>query len=571
MPDAAWDVLFGAAGAKRPKSKQIYAFSSRGGELDKPDGLTPGVAWSTVPPYLARAVKNGTSMAAPQAAGVMALLISGALAESRPWTPGLLKRALRESARPIAGYSSLEQGAGVINVPAAWEVLARKRDASALAVAGWKVATPVPGRPGTTAPVSFWRVGGYVGESISFKVEPRFYGDVSEAEVGRHFETFALQSDVGWLKTRGTVGMRGNAPVEIVVAVDGVRFDRSGHYVGRVRAVSNGLTAFELVVVVVVPETFRGEWSRVFNGKLDAGDVGRVLVEVPPGATGLHAQLTVEGYGNVWLVPFSPEGHHVEAFEHRASSEESLVGNVALEGAKLLPGTWELTMLAPLGNRATSKYQLTVWFTALSAPSKVSAETRSDGRFGASLELTNGMSDPFIGRVDAVVDAFERTRTLTGKGERVKASFALAAEAAGAELELEVAASVWDRMSDIAVNIIDARGKVVTQGAFGQRNTTVSFDGVAGEYTIEIVGALVDAKDEREWKVEVVERQRLAAPIPIAATFPSGTNALYPGVRADAYRRSTGGRAAWTAAPGFAPAIGWSRPWSSVAGRSGRR
>ncbi len=547
VPDAAWDVLLGAAGSKRPKSKKIYAFSSRGGELDKPDGLTPGVAWSTVPPYLSRAVKNGTSMAAPQAAGVMALLISGALAEARPWTPGLLKRALRESAKPIAGYSRLEQGAGVIDVLAAWQVLTRKRDASALAVAGWKVATSVPGRPGTTAPVSYWRVGGYVGEAVSFKVEPRFYGDLGEAEVGRHFETFTLESDVGWLTTRGTVAMRGNAPVEIPVTVDAPRFERSGHYVGRVRAKSNGLTAFELVVVVVVPETFRGEWTRVFNGKLDAGDVGRVLVEVPPGATAMHAHLTVEGYGNVWLVPFTPEGHHVEAFEHRASSEESLVGELALAGAALAPGTWELTLLAPLGNRASSKYALTVAFTALAAPSKVTAETRSDGRFGASLELTNGMHDPFIGRVVAVVDAFERTRTVTGKGERVKSQFALAAEASGVELELAVAADVWDRMSDIAVNVVDARGNLVAQGAFGQRKTALAFDGAPGEYTIEIVGGLVDAKDEREWKIEVVERQRLAAPIAIDATFPTGSAALYPGVptriglQADALRAPPAG------------------------------
>jgi len=542
VPDLAWDTLFAA---KRGKTKKIFAFSSRGGELDKPDGLTPGVAWSTVPPYLQKAVKNGTSMAAPQAAGVMALLISGALADKRPWTPGIVKRAMRASARPIAGYSSLEQGAGIVNVSGAWEVLTRsaaKNDAGALEVAGWKVATPAPGRPGTTAQASYWRVGGYVpdkDERISFKVEPRFYGDVGEAAVGRHFDTFELDSDVGWLRLdRSKVGMRGAAPVDIQVGIDRGALDASGQHVGRVRAKRNGIVAFELPVVVIVPETFRGdsarEWTRTFTGRLDPGDVARVFVLIPPGATGMRAELVIPGsaYGNVWLVPFTPEGHHFEAFEHRASSLDVLTADVGIDGADLQTGTWELTMFAPLANRAVSPFELTVSFSALTAPAELAVVNDSDGLTTASLALTNKLGEPFRGSIAAIIDGYERSKTLTAKGERTKLAFDVAPGDVGVDFELELTSAVWDRFTDIAVNIVDGRGKALEQGAFGQRKSFIGVDAAPGSYTLEIIGGHADKDDEREWKIDLVERHRVGQAATFAVDLPTGmaTATLYPGV-----------------------------------------
>jgi len=561
VPDAAWDTLFGA---KRGKTKKIFAFSSRGGELDKPDGLTPGVAWSTVPPYLKKAVKNGTSMASPQAAGVMALLISGALAEGRAWTPGIVKRAMRISARPIDGYSSLEQGAGIVTVPGAWDVLARsaaKNDPAALEVAAWKVATPVPGRPGTTAPASYWRVGGYApdkDERISFKVEPKFYGDVGEAAVGRHFDTFELDSDVSWLRLdRGNVGIRGNTIVEIQVGLDRGALDRTGQHVGRIRAKRNGIVAFELPVVVIVPETFRGggrgEWTRAFGGKLEAGDVARVFVEVPPGATGMRAQLAIPGrtYGNVWLVPFTPEGQDFEAFEHRASSLDALSADIGIDGPDLVPGTWELTMLAPIANRAASPFELTVTFSALKAPDELAVDNGTDGLTTASLALTNNMSEPFRGTIAALVDAYQRDKSYAIKGERTKIAFEIAPGDAGVDFELELASNVWDRFTDVAVNIVDGTGSALEQGAFGQRKTAIGITAAPGSYHLEIVGGHADKDDEREWKVRVVERHRLTQPASFSVDAPAGMPlpTLYPGVET----HFSLSRARLTAAPtGFA-------------------
>ena len=50
---------------------KIYNFSSRGGEVAKPDLIAPGAASSTVPAFTSSENKRGTSMASPQAAGAV--------------------------------------------------------------------------------------------------------------------------------------------------------------------------------------------------------------------------------------------------------------------------------------------------------------------------------------------------------------------------------------------------------------------------------------------------------------------------------------------------------------------
>ncbi|MEN8194661.1 MAG: S8 family serine peptidase, partial [Bacteroidota bacterium] len=56
----------------------ILHFSSRGGEVAKPDVVAPGAATSTVPNFSKRDRFWGTSMASPYSAGVMSLLLSAA-------------------------------------------------------------------------------------------------------------------------------------------------------------------------------------------------------------------------------------------------------------------------------------------------------------------------------------------------------------------------------------------------------------------------------------------------------------------------------------------------------------
>ncbi|HEU5107488.1 MAG TPA: S8 family serine peptidase, partial [Micromonosporaceae bacterium] len=117
----------------------LHGFSSRGPSEDgafKPNVIAPGSAVSTVPTWQAGqpvagamvlppgyGMFNGTSMASPQTAGAVALLISAAKARGVQHDPAQLRQALTSSARFISGYGAYEQGNGLIQVNQAWDLL----------------------------------------------------------------------------------------------------------------------------------------------------------------------------------------------------------------------------------------------------------------------------------------------------------------------------------------------------------------------------------------------------------------------------------------------------------------
>jgi hypothetical protein len=117
----------------------MHPFSSRGPREDggfKPQIMAPGSAISTTPMWQGGgpvvgtydlppgfSMFNGTSMASPQAAGAAALLVSAAKQANVQKQPAQLRQALVSSARFISGYGAFEQGNGLINVGAAWNLL----------------------------------------------------------------------------------------------------------------------------------------------------------------------------------------------------------------------------------------------------------------------------------------------------------------------------------------------------------------------------------------------------------------------------------------------------------------
>src|SRR5262249_40370651 len=66
---------------------------------------------------------NGTSMAAPQVTGGTALLISAAKQTGAQYQPEQLRAAIKSSARYLPNYGAHDQGNGLFQVGAAWDLL----------------------------------------------------------------------------------------------------------------------------------------------------------------------------------------------------------------------------------------------------------------------------------------------------------------------------------------------------------------------------------------------------------------------------------------------------------------
>ncbi|MDQ1739746.1 MAG: hypothetical protein QOE53_1398, partial [Pseudonocardiales bacterium] len=117
----------------------LHPFSSRGPREDggfKPEIVAPGSAISTTPMWetsspvagtyplpAGYSMLQGTSMASPQAAGVGALLVSAAKQAGVQSKPAQIREALTSSARYLPRYGAYEQGNGLIDVNAAWNLL----------------------------------------------------------------------------------------------------------------------------------------------------------------------------------------------------------------------------------------------------------------------------------------------------------------------------------------------------------------------------------------------------------------------------------------------------------------
>ncbi|HEY5836279.1 S8 family serine peptidase [Streptomyces sp.] len=86
----------------------------------EPGGPVKEAGYSLPPGY---AMLQGTSMASPQAAGAASLLLSAAEQRGLTVTPAQLRTALTSTAREIRGFQTVAQGAGLIAVGPAWELL----------------------------------------------------------------------------------------------------------------------------------------------------------------------------------------------------------------------------------------------------------------------------------------------------------------------------------------------------------------------------------------------------------------------------------------------------------------
>lgn len=128
-------------GADTPFLDNLNYFTSRGPAENgafKPQIIAPGSAVSTTPLWQPGgpvpgtyalppgfAMFNGTSMAAPQATGGAALLLSAAKQAGAQKQPDQLRQAINSSARYIdpTRFQAFDQGNGLMNVPAAWNLL----------------------------------------------------------------------------------------------------------------------------------------------------------------------------------------------------------------------------------------------------------------------------------------------------------------------------------------------------------------------------------------------------------------------------------------------------------------
>jgi hypothetical protein len=363
----------------------LHPFSSRGPAEDgafKPNIVAPGAAISSTPMWQngapvggtytlppGYAMMNGTSMAAPQATGAAALLISAGKAQHRGtfWHTSQLRMAMNSTARFIPGYTANEQGNGLIDVGKAWSLLRNnlepvniKSRVEVHTLLSDFLADPGHGpgiydREGVTAGQSYTRT--YTFTRTSGPNRPVLY----------HLDWVGND---GTFSTQNNVLLRPGVPTDVDVTVN----PRTAGIHAAILQLDNSSTDgidYETMNTVIAPDVFTeaNGYTVTKTGMAGRNHVDRYFFRVPAGDPVLKVDLSGPdgnpGTGQVRFLRFHPWGLGVDSNAstscYMPSAGSCATGDPlsrTVDGADA--GVWEVTVEARrTSDTAWAPYTLT--------------------------------------------------------------------------------------------------------------------------------------------------------------------------------------------------------------------
>ncbi len=368
ITNATWQSNYGSDSSF---DDNLHPFTSRGPREDggfKPQIVAPGAAVSTTPLWQAGgpvagtyvlppgySMLNGTSMASPQAAGAAALLVSAAKQAGVQYQPAQLRQAMTSSARLLdtTRYQVFEQGNGLINVGAAWDLLETNiktvnisSSVPVKTVISQFLATPNVGqgiydREGVTLGQSYTRQYTFVRTSGGSK---------------------AVTYNLSWAGNDGTfssadsIALPLNKPKTLNVTVNPSAIGSHSAILNLDDPGTTGID-YQTMNVVVVPELFTADnnYTITHSGTIGRNQSQRFFFYVPAGAPALKVDLddhTAAGTGQVRFLRFHPYGVTIEPSNNSLTCYSPPVPGgpscnpLSRTTTNPLAGVWEVTVEA---------------------------------------------------------------------------------------------------------------------------------------------------------------------------------------------------------------------------------
>ncbi len=532
---------------------RVFSFSSRGGELAKPDFACPGFAASTVPDHTGgRDVMRGTSMAAPQAAGACALLYSAARQTGTPVQRDLLRAALVRSARPLPPYGPFDVGAGVVDVPAAWTVYHELAERPASRPLLYKVSTPSPDAAEATGPTVLYRGDFYPRgqDRHEVTIDAVFPAHATEQDVADFYQAFDIVCPVDWVQVdRPSTYLKQDRSASFRLLFDTRRLAHPGLYQTSLelfdkrhdRAQRQRLgPAIMVPIAVAIPHELGAEGSvEVPVEALAASVTHRSYVTVTPRTGSLEIEVETEETSRdltVLATAFDPEGREIPLGRVGAHNPRL---EAAVPPHRLTAGVWEITLTGGIDNLQPVDARLHIRSLGLvePVPSSASLAHSAGSAPGGSLQLSSELDSTWIGSATGRVDGSVYRTTETVSGHSFSKSLQIAPEETSLELRLAIPAEDWALFTDVAVQVLDSEGNAVAQTGFVYRLLSLDVPARAdGVLTLKVLGGTADPDlSTPEWSLEIEERHHYRQPIPMTVTNAAGddTIVLYPYRAAD--------------------------------------
>lgn len=287
-----------------PSDPVLFDFSSRGPLPNGAIGIdyaAPGAALSPLPSWGITKGENwnGTSMAAPQMAGCIALLKSAARAEGLSRTPARIDRALQLSARPLASHAWVEQGHGFISMKPALAALRNLHETGHL---DQQYSVSANNPFGEGAGVYLRGVASRRAKEVPVRIAPIFDETAPNAVKADFLRTFEPTTEVDWVQAPALLYMSANGS-SIPIRVDASRLGPGLHstrvLLYDVDQPREHGAEIIIPVTVIVPEftdpSDEHRWST--RTRLAPGQLSRSFLQVPAGAHAVKLRVTQHGGG----------------------------------------------------------------------------------------------------------------------------------------------------------------------------------------------------------------------------------------------------------------------------------
>lgn len=546
LPSASYAVFSSGAVLTKEVGSDLYGaalnrdiilyFSSRGGEVRKPDVCSPGASTSTVPNWTGWDRFWGTSMAAPYSAGVMSLLLSAASQEypDVKIPSQLLYKAIRESATKMDGYSNLDQGHGYINAVKAYEILKKYIDEGEVnKFESYLISSLSPNSPNEKAQNLYLRNGSYIRNEDTFNFSIKRSGFQKSK---KFYRSFKIESDSDWLiPLQKKTYLRNEQATFVNVKFDKTKMQEPGLYTGRLTAYrddKSGFPEFEMLATVVIPYRFSYEdnYSRSWKSeKVEQGLFKRYFVELPAGQTAINIKLAASGneYARVRYSLYDPDGigisvsPQVHTLDSKNEIEETYFN--------LEPGVYEIIVDGIFLAKGLSTYDLAVQFYGINCLDNEVIYANNN-----QLEIVNSFGPATIYNLKGQLSGFELKQDITLSGsEKFRMPFVLRKGEQSKEFKIEMSKTDYNKFTDMALLIYDTDGVKVNADALSYSSGTItvnnSSDADSTEYVFEIVPGF--AHETSSADVHITEVTTFSAEYNFSVVNEKkSTITLYPGL-----------------------------------------
>ena len=419
-------------------SDQLAYFSSRGAELAKPELVTPGVAYSAVPRWkTGHEVEQGTSMAAPHAAGLAALLVSALAQERKPILARTIKQALMVTATPDPGGGFIDAGVGRPDLGSAYRWLQGAHPAPDVVVRAVG--------PGD-ATAAFTRMAAPAGDTVqTFELRrPRSAPVV----------TVSLRSDAPWLiAPAGLTLSGGSTRVELRYARRGLT--APGVYTGVVSGWGEDSLAgplFRLVNTLVVPAPVAAT-AQVLRSEVwvAPGDLLRTYFLADSArplslavSTGSPGERTLAFLHEPGGMPFRDQATRTAGFGPQNAEYE-------VDARDVVGGAYESVVAAPPAQAIVATVTVThspVTLRAVREPDSVRAT------------FANVTDRSITAQVGLHLGGAERDEAVTASGsDSRRIPFVVPAWSRGVVIDVTMDRAQWGRFTDFGVTLLDSVGR----------------------------------------------------------------------------------------------------------------